>query len=281
MDFTICVVGMGLMGASTAQALKGFRNARIVGVDIDETVCETARINRMADECTTDITEGVAGADLIIFCVYARHIPGLLKQCADAIKKGCVITDICGVKHKLYEHILPMVPAHAAYIGVHPMAGRERDGILNADATLFKGTGFILCPTPKTTPHALQLLEELAVYIGCARIVQANYQLHDELIAYSSDLMHISAAALCHTFPDNLNLAFTAGAFRDSTRVADINAAAWTELLLDNRENVLHQLDHYLLTLGAMRAAIHSNNAETLEQILQQCGDNKREMLKR
>lgn len=279
MDFKITVVGLGLMGASLAQALQGFKNARITGVDNNPQVLEIARERQMVHHCTPDIVEGIQDADLVIFCVYAHHIPALLAQCQHHLKPGAVVSDICGVKHTLYQKILPGLPGHIQYIGVHPMAGGERDGIAFARADLYRGSGFLICTTGDTSPASIALAEEMGRHIGAVRMKTVPYQEHDAIIAYTSDLMHISAAALClHTHPQ-MDLTFTAGAFRDCTRIADINANAWTELLLDNQAHVLEVLGRYIQDLGSMHTAIQNQDAPALEQLLQQAGDNKREML--
>lgn len=281
MQFKICIVGMGLMGASLAQALHGFKNAQIVGVDTNEDALQTARQKNMVCQAANSITEVVQDADLLIFCVYAKHIPTLLHQCLGLLKPGCIITDICGVKTPLYKQLLPRLPANIQYVGIHPMAGKERDGIENADPALYRNTNMLICPTAATTPNALQLMQQLAQHIGCARIETVPYDEHDAVIAYTSDLMHIASAGLCLHFPPRMNLAFTAGAYRDCTRVADINAEAWTELLLENRENTLEALDNYIDGLQSLRRAMQDEDPSTLEQLLSRAGNNKGEMLTR
>ena len=281
MEFKICIVGVGLMGASLAQALRGFKNAHIVGVDADAAVCKAAQSTGVVHTCCQNIAEGARDADLIIFSVYAHHIPGLLRQCLPVLKKGAVLTDICGVKSKLYGEILPMLPGKTVYVGVHPMAGRERDGIENADPALYQNTSFLICPTPASTPGAIALVRDMATHIGCAKIEEVPFSRHDEIIAYTSDLMHISSAGLCLHYHPEMSSAFTAGAFRDCTRVADINAGAWTELLLDNQANVLHFLGRYIKDLTAMHTAIQQKDSACLQSLLAQAGDNKREMLTR
>lgn len=281
MGFQITVVGLGLMGASMAQALRGFQNARIAGMDADEPVRRTALAQDMVDCCYAEITEAVKDADLILFCVYARHIPELLRQCLPVVKQGALLSDICGVKTPLYQEILPMIPKGAGYIGIHPMAGRERDGIEHADAGLYAGSSLLICPTNATRPEHITLMKELAGYLSCARAEVVAYQKHDEIIAYTSDLMHIAAAGLCVRYHPDMSLAFAAGAFRDCTRIADINETAWTELLLENRENVSHSLEQYIKSLNEMNHAICANDSRTLQSLLKQAGDHKREMLKR
>ena len=281
MAFEICIVGLGLMGASMAQALKDFKSARITGVDTNPDVLEKALKEEMVHAATAEITSGAASADLIVFCVYARHIPALLQSCAGHLKPGVVLTDICGVKQDLYDKILPNLPGNAIYVGIHPMAGRERDGIENATASLYQNSSMLICPTEVSSPASIALMDALARHIGCVRVRHVSCSQHDAIIAYTSDLMHIASAGLCIHFHPDMDQSFTAGAFRDCTRIADINATAWTGLLLENRQNVLTCLGVYIEDLGRIKAAIEGGDATALAELLESAGRNKREMLTR
>jgi prephenate dehydrogenase len=161
------------------------------------------------------------------------------------------------------------------------MAGKERDGFDNADPAIFKNSGFIICPLPTSKPEGIALMREVAEHIGAARPIVSNPEEHDALIAYTSDLMHIASAGLCIDYPPDMTSVFTAGAFRDCTRVADINAGAWTELLLENRGQTLTRLDSYMTSLQKIREAMAANDKEGLYALLRRAGDNKRGMLRR
>ena len=278
MNYTAGIVGLGLMGASMAMALRGFKDARVIGTDIDENICRRAEEDGAVDAAYREAGRVFEEADLLVFCVYAHHIPGLMEAHAKRLKRGCVVSDICGVKGPLYEKIMPLVPEGAAYVGAHPMAGKERDGYENAEAGLYRGCGFVIVPTERSTPEGIALVRELAGYIGAGRVAQAGAQAHDELIAYTSDLMHVAAAGLCVRPHPAFDAAFTAGAFRDGTRVADINAGAWTELLMDNRGNTAQALGRYIEDLRAVREALARGDREALHGLLQRAGENKREM---
>jgi prephenate dehydrogenase len=278
MNYTIGIVGLGLMGASLAMALRGFKDARVVGADIDEAICRQAEKDGAVDAAYTDPGRVFEQSDLLVFCVYAHHIPPLLEAHAKHLKPGGVVSDICGVKGPLYEKIMPLIPRGVTYVGAHPMAGKERDGYGNAEAGLYRGCGFVIVPTARGTPEGVALLRALAAHIGAARVAEAGPEAHDALIAYTSDLMHIAAAGLCAHPRPGFDLAFTAGAFRDCTRVADINASGWTELLMDNRGNTAEALGQYIEDLRAMREALARGDREALEALLRTAGENKRRM---
>lgn len=281
MGFTIGIFGLGMMGASLARALRGFMGARIVGADVREEVCLRAAGSGTVDEAHTDPSRAIRGADLVIFCVYAHHIPALIRENRAAFKPGAVLCDICGVKSGLYAKLEGLLPAHTDYVGVHPMAGKERDGYENADEAIYKDSGFIICPLSSTRPETVKLMRELADYIGANRVCVTAYDKHDEIIAYTSDLMHIAAAALCMDYHPDMAAAFTAGAFRDCTRIADINAGAWAELLTDNRENTRAWLDTYIENLQKIRQTLVEGDEDGLRILLARAGANKREMLRR
>ncbi|MCL2339616.1 MAG: prephenate dehydrogenase [Actinomycetia bacterium] len=281
MTYRIGIVGLGLMGGSLAFALRGFKDAQIVGTNRHPEVCQRALTSGAVDEASTDPALAIQGSDLVIFCIYGQQIPSIIAKHRDLFKPGAVLSDINGVKSGLYQQLAGQLPEQVDYVGLHPMAGKERDGFDQADAAIFKNSGLIIVPWPSTRPESIELASELAHYIGVTRLSITPPAEHDAIIAYTSDLMHISAASLCLDFHPGMNSAFTAGAFRDCTRIADINAAAWTELLLANRPNTLDRLERYIASLEQVRACLTNADAAGWRALLQQAGDNKREMLKR
>jgi prephenate dehydrogenase len=262
-----------------AYALRGFRQATLLGADTDALVCRRAEAAGAVHRAFTDPMEVMERADLLLFCVYAHHIPGLLQAGAARLKPGALLGDICGVKAPLYAKIAPLLPEGVDYVGVHPMAGKERDGFENAEAGLYRNSGFIITALPCSSAEGVETMRALASHIGATRLSVCSPEEHDAMIAYTSDLMHIAAAGLCLHPKAEMNPAFTAGAFRDCTRVADINADAWTELLLDNRSHITGCLAQYMADLGDIKAALEQNSAPALRSLLHKAGENKRELL--
>lgn len=275
----IAVIGLGLMGASLSSALKGYKNSTVIGMDIDKTVCRKAKEYGVADEIYENVQDAVLDADIVIFCVYPHLIADIIAGAE--FKKGAVITDICGVKSPLYKDLAESLPPETDYIGVHPMAGKEVDGFDNADKNIFKNTGFIITPLPSTKSESVELMRDIAGYIGAARIEVVSPEVHDDIIAYTSDLMHISAAALCIDYHKDMTLAYTAGAFRDCTRIANINAPLWTELLLSNREFTMNHLQNYIDNLQKIHSALQAEDDARLNNLLQTASDNKKILLKK
>ncbi len=273
----ISIVGLGLMGGSLAYALRGFKNAELTGYDLNKGTLDAALKAGAVDKVFDDLQEAVGDADIVVLCVYPKAVMKIMQS---SFKPGALVTDICGVKSALYSQLRPVLSPDINYIGIHPMAGKEVDGFENASADLYKGCGLIVTPVQVKSESSLELMHELINFIGAKNIVTADESLHDDIIAYTSDLMHISACALCMDYNKQMSRAYTAGAYRDCTRIANINAPLWTELLMMNEEFILGHLDKYIENLQTVREALASGDKESLHRLLEKAANNKKEMLK-
>lgn len=274
-DFKIMIVGLGLIGGSMAYALRGFKNAEIIGVDIDPETRRKAVKEKAVHRACADMSDAAYEADLIIMCTYPDLAVKLLEEHRDELKRGAVVTDVCGVKTDVSRRIRRALPDHADYVGGHPMAGKEVEGFDNACPELFWMTGYIITPFADSKPESVKLIKELAHFIGATRITVASPEEHDAIIAYTSDLMHVSASALCLTYPEKMNRAYTAGSFRDCTRIARINPELWTELFLSNAKNTAAEIDRLIENLNTIKSAILSNDEKGLYSILERVHKNK------
>lgn len=279
--FRICIIGLGLIGGSLALALRGFKNAVIVGADINDDTRKKALESGTVDAVYESAEEAAKDADLVMLCVYPHHILEFVKTNAGKLKDGCIVTDVCGTKTKLYAELESLIPTNIDYIGIHPMAGKEVDGFDNAVKDLFCKTGFLITPFGATYEKSAELMQQIGNYIGADKIAFADPITHDSIIGYTSDLMHISATALCMQYHPQMTSAYTAGAFRDCTRIANINPELWTELLLTNAEATLPHLESYIGYLDQMRDALENKDGNKLYDLLDLSKNNKREMLKR
>ncbi len=279
-SFITGIVGLGLIGGSMAEAMRGFRKGIVLGYDKDAAVMDKALKKGVISGVFEDGREAAETSDLLILCMYPRHIQEYMQTYAPYVKKYGVVTDVCGTKTHLYRNLTEHLPANGDYVGIHPMAGKEIGGFDNAEGDLFQGTGLIITPLSGTSEESIILIKEMAKYIGSKSVI-CNPDLHDDIIAYTSDLMHISAAALCISYHPKMDSRFTAGAFRDSTRVANINPDLWTELFLLNGEYIIPHLDTYIGRLLDLREAIRKEDKNDLHRLLTSARDNKKEMLKR
>lgn len=280
-DFKVAVIGLGLIGGSLAYALRGFRGGEVVGCDIDPEVREQAVKKKAVSRVYADAGEAMEGADLVVFCTYPKTILRLLKQNRHRLKYGAVVSDVCGVKTELIGEILSLLPEGVDYVGGHPMAGKEVEGFENASPELFQETGFIVVPADNAKGESVALIHEMARYIGATYMTQSSPEEHDSIIAYTSDLMHIASAGLCLDYHPGMNCAYTAGAFRDCTRVALINPELWAELFLSNKKNTVAEIDRFMDSLMRLRTAIDREDAEELKTLLSQVRENKKTMQKK
>lgn len=274
-DFRIAVVGLGLIGGSLAYALKGFRNAVIVGCDTNIETRELAIKNKAVSEVFEDAGDAIENSDVVFFCTYPDIIGRLIDENRERFKNGAVISDVCGVKSSVVESVKRVLPVGIDYVGGHPMAGKEVEGFKNASAELFWMSGYIVTPLENSKPESVELIKEIARYIGATRITTASPEEHDRVIAYTSDLMHISASALCLTYPEEMNRAYTAGAFRDCTRIARINPVLWSELFLSNSENVVREADRLIGNIQRIRDAVASGDKDKVSELLARVCENK------
>lgn len=277
-DFKIAIIGLGIIGGSLAYALRGFKNALIFGCDKDAETRKKALQSEAVDCVSQNPEDAIKNADLVIICTYPDTVVKIINDNKDAFKKGAVITDVCGVKAKLSQEIEKILPDGTQYVGSHPMAGKETHGFDSAIPELFGMCGFIITPISSSTQHGIDLIEDMARYIGASRITIASPSEHDSVIAYTSDLMHISAAALCLDYNKNMNRAYTAGAFRDCTRIANINPQLWSELFLENKDFLLAELDRYIDSLVKFKQGIEDENRKDLEKLLSTVRKNKLDM---
>lgn len=280
-DFKIAVIGLGIIGGSMAFALKGFKNAYIVGCDTDAQTRKKAFLSGAVSEAFENASAAIENADLVVMCLYPDYIIPILSSSRSVIKRDAIITDVCGVKKRLAENVSSIIPTGVEYISGHPMAGRETDGFESADKDMFSGCGYIITPMHGATERGIATVRDMAKHIGAKMITEAGPALHDEIIAYTSDLMHISASALCLSFNQDMNLAYAAGAFRDCTRIANINPELWSELFLENKNNVLSETDRLINSLSTLRGAIEKEDKQQLKKLLERVRQNKLEMQKR
>lgn len=280
-DFKIAIIGLGLIGGSMAYRLCGFNGGKVIGYDTNAAICKSAAERGAVADIAQNVGSATDGADLVIIATYPDSVAKIVEQNSDKFKKGAVITDICGVKSRISKEICSAVPDGVFYVGSHPMAGKEVEGFDNAEPTLFDGCGFIIVPTEKSDDKSIELVSSMARHLGAARLAVNTPEEHDSIIAYTSDLMHISASALCLDFNENMNLAYTAGAFRDCTRIAMINPKLWTELFLENAEHIVTEIDRFSASLNKFRDAIANGRADRLFDILSTVRANKTDILKR
>ena len=273
----ILVVGLGLIGGSLAMALRGFEDFEVVGAVRSQSTYSKAAERHAADRLTFDPAGELPGADVVVLCQDPAGIIGFLREHRDRFKPGCLIWDVCGVKTAVME-AAQCLPAGVDFIGCHPMAGKEVSGIDNAEGTLFRNTHFIVTPGPAATAEHLELLRRMADHCRFGDVIITTPERHDEMIAYTSQLMHVIAVSVCADEGLFSCKGFEGGSFRDCTRVAALDPAMWTQLFTLNAPALCRAVGALEERLGQYRRVIEAGDREALLSMLAQASGRKKQI---
>ena len=270
---TIGVVGLGLIGASLCKAL-GAKGYRILGKDTDEPVQKYALLTGVVREELTE--ENLAECDFLFLAVYPGAAAETVKALAPKIRKDTIVCDLCGVKKVVCEACRPVAEEYGfTFIGGHPMAGKQFSGIKYADGNLYEGATMILVPRPGEDLFLVSRLSGLLREAGFKAVTVTTPEKHDEMIAFTSQLAHVVSNAYIKSPTAAEHLSFSAGSYRDLTRVAKLNETMWTELFLDNAEHLGFELDTIIRSLQEYRDALKAGDAETLRRLLKEGRERK------
>ncbi|MFQ8600077.1 MAG: prephenate dehydrogenase [Oscillospiraceae bacterium] len=265
MDKTIGIVGLGLIGGSMAKAVKARTECRVVGFDIDAQTIRQALADGAIDVPGNEAD--FIALDLLLVSLIQTPISFICENAAK-LPKHCVIIDLCGVK--LVRGCRPRAVAGVAFIGGHPMAGREFSGYAYSLPSLFENASMILTPTRCTTPEALEIAQRLFSALGFGKIVHTTPENHDHMIAFTSQLAHVVSSAYIKS-PEALQQnGYSAGSYKDLTRVAKLNEDMWTPLFLHNREPLTAEIDEIIRHLQEYRDAIADGDGARLRALLRE-----------
>ncbi|MFT9076183.1 prephenate dehydrogenase [Ethanoligenens sp.] len=265
------VAGLGLIGGSLALALRQ-TGVQVAGFDLDENTVVAANA---AGIKASALPDKLFDADIVFIALYPDAAIGFVRENAACFKKGCVMVDCCGIKGRIVEELTPIAEASGfTFIGGHPMAGSEFGGFRAARADLFAGASFLLTPPASDLPQ-IAPLEQLLRRLGFAQVVVTNPAHHDRMIAFTSQLPHALACAyvLSSSCPDHKG--YSAGSYRDVSRVAHINPTLWAELFLENKDAFCAEMDEMINHLQALRDAVVADDRNALETLLRQARKRK------
>lgn len=272
----ILVVGLGLIGGSLALALQGFEDYLVVGGVRSQATYDKAVARGVAQRVTFDAPAELPQADVVILCQDPQGIMDFLRDNRDRFRPGSLVLDVCGVKTAVMQ-AADCLPETVDFIGCHPMAGKEVSGIDNAEATLFRNTHFIITPGPRATGEHLALLERMAAHCRFRDVVRTTPQRHDEMIAYTSQLMHVIALSVCDNQELFSCMGFEGGSFRDCTRVAALDVPLWTQLFSLNAPALCAMVEQLEQRLGVYRRAIAAGDRQALSQLLAHAAGRKKQ----
>lgn len=263
------VVGLGLIGGSFAKALKSLGDVRVLGFDINETTTYQGLLTESIDAELT--SETLPECDVVLLALYPSAALDFVKRHEQSFKRGCVVADLCGVKRAIFDEMSACAEENGlTYIGTHPMAGRETSGFESSDSALFTNASLILTPMKSARIEEIGVLKTLAERIGFNHFEIASPDEHDEIIAFTSQLAHVVSSAYIKSPTAERHKGFSAGSYKDMTRVARLNEAMWTELFLDNADNLAHEVDHIIQELEKYQTALNERDEATLFSLLRE-----------
>ena len=266
----ILIVGLGLLGGSYARALtkKGYR---VDAITRSRDSIDYALAEGMIAIGSNEVDPALVGnADLVIFALYPNTFVNWIREHQHLFKSGAIITDVTGVKSPVVSEIQAMLRPDVEFIAAHPMAGREVGGVRNSDEGIFRGANYVVTPSARNTPKAIELCQDLGRVLGFANISTLSPAEHDDIIAFVSQLTHCIAVALmtCQQ-TDNLQ-DYTGDSFRDLTRIARMNDEMWSELFLLNRDALLRQIELFSQELIRLKLLLLSGDREGLREMMRQ-----------
>jgi len=264
----ILIVGLGLLGGSYAKALKRF-GFHISAITKEQSSIDYALKEHMIDEGSTDLDpQMIHNADLVVFALYPHVFVEWIEQNQHLLKSGALITDVTGVKGSIVYKIQDMLRPDVEFIAAHPMAGREVSGVENSTDQIFAGANYIVTPTERNTPEAIQTCMELGRLLGFSNVTTLSPEEHDEMIGFLSQLTHCIAITLmtCNDKEDMEK--FTGDSFRDLTRIARINDLMWSELFVENKESLLKQMDLFIHKFNHLKEMLQSEDIDGMRSMM-------------
>lgn len=270
------IVGLGLMGASLCKALKA-AGYPVLGFDLDESTQKYAELTGTVDGQLTE--ENIGQCDFLFLALYPGAAVDYLREHAGMIRKGAIVVDLCGVKRVVCEPCFRLAQENGfVYVGGHPMAGREFSGIKYAKEDLYRNATMLLVPRESEDLYVLSRLRDVLHAVGFAHVTLTTAEKHDEMIAFTSQLAHVVSNAYIKSPTAREHMSFSAGSYRDLTRVAKLNETMWTELFLDNADNLCKELDGLIHELTEYRDAVALGDADRLKTLLREGRERKEEI---
>ncbi len=264
---TVGIVGLGLIGGSAAKAYKQNGTDKVLGADTHRPTLEYARLTGAIDgELTADT---LPVCDLLLLALYPEAAIQYLRENAERIRKDALVIDFCGTKKEVCKAGFALAKEHGfTFVGGHPMAGRQYSGFKYADANLFRGAPMVLVPETRDDIFLLDRAKTALAPANFGKISVTTPEEHDRIIAFSSQLAHVVSNAYIKSPTAQSHAGFSAGSYKDLTRVARLNEDMWTMLFLENRAFLAEELNTLIGELTKYRDALAENDADRLRSLL-------------
>lgn len=272
------IISLGLMGGSFAKAFAA-AGIEVYGRDISEDVLEMAEIETIKGELTDEI---VPTCELIVLAGYPKVAISELKRIAPLVSPGAIVMDTGGVKKVICDACFPVAENYPfTFVGCHPMAGTQYSGFAHARANMFHGAPLVIVPPKMDDFERLDLLErmkQLLAPLGFATFTLTTAERHDEIIAFTSQLAHVASNAYVKSPEAKVHKGFSAGSYKDLTRVARLNPDMWTELFLEDADNLSREIGCLIGHLQEYKDAIDARDSRHLRELLADGDRRKREI---
>ncbi len=272
----VLICGLGLIGASLAKTLKKNTTHTVLGWNRTPSVTEKALRDGVIDR-TGDIDELMSDADITFVNFYPDAIVPFILEHKNSFKKDSIVTDSCGIKTKICKE-LEHEKLNFYYVGAHPMAGREVGGYDNSQDTLFDKASFIVTPYDNTPRNKVDALVGLAQDMKFARTVVTTPEHHDEMIAFTSQIAHVLACSYVLSPLAPMHPGYSAGSYRDVSRVARINAEMWSDLFIDNKDALVREVDDLVSNLMKFKYNIINEDRQALCDLMNKANSIKEEI---
>ncbi len=273
---TVGIVGLGLIGGSFAKAYHA-AGERVLAWNRTRSVLDFAMLDGGVDGELNE--ENIGGCDLILVTLYPAAAIEYLERMGPSVGAKPLVIDCCGTKRVVCEAVFPLAERCGfTYIGGHPMAGTQFSGYKYARANLYHGAPMVLVPPVYDDIELLERAKELLAPAGFGHISVTTAEKHDEMIAFTSQLAHVVSNAYIKSPTASIHRGFSAGSYKDLTRVAWLNPGMWAELFLENRDNLITELDGLITNLTAYKTAMERDDRETLTALLDEGRRRKEEV---
>ena len=265
--YNIGIVGLGLIGASMAKSAKKKSDVKVLGFDIDTNVTKYALLSGIVDEELSADTIGEC--DTIFVCLYPSACVDYIRANAELFAKNTLVIDCAGVKRSVCSPCYEIAEKKGFhFVGGHPMAGTQYSGIKYAKDTMFHNACFVLVPRQSEDIEVIARAREAVLGVGFSRVSVMTPERHDELISYTSQLAHVVSNAYVKSPCALSHKGISAGSYKDLTRVAYLNENMWTELFMDNRDNLIREIDCLVEHLEEYSQALKCGDRDKLRQLL-------------
>lgn len=265
---TVGILGLGLIGGSLARAY-ALEGHTVYAIQRNEDMLAFAMLSGAVHGKLDETT--VSECDLLLLAIYPGGSAAWLEKYAHLVRKDALVLDCCGIKQEICDRCFPLAEKYGfTFVGGHPMAGTQFSGFKYSRANMFVGAPMVLVPPRFDDMDLLDRVKAALSPCGFGSFSVTTASDHDRLIAFTSQMPHVISNAFIKSPTASMHKGFSAGSYKDLTRVAWLNAPMWAELCMENRENMMFELDHYITSLQAYKKALENSDLDALTALLEE-----------